>query len=38
MTGWDVLNYGAWVVSAIIAVIIVVDFLNVEKRKKHGAE
>jgi len=38
MTGWDMLNYGAWAVSAIIVVVIVVDFLKVEKRKKRGAE
>jgi hypothetical protein len=38
MSGWAVLNWGAWAVSAIIAVIILVDFLRVEKRNKHRAE
>jgi len=38
MTGWDVLNYGAWAVAAIIAVIILVDFLKVEKRNRNRAE
>jgi len=38
MSVWTLLNWGAWVVSAIIAVVILVDFLKVEKRNKHRAE
>jgi hypothetical protein len=38
MSGWDMLNYGAWGISAIIAVVILIDFLKVEKQKKNRAE
>lgn len=38
MNGWEMLNYGAWGISAIIAVVILIDFIKVEKRKKHRAE
>ena len=38
MSGWAILNLSAWVISAIIAVVLIIDFVKIEKRNKHRAE
>jgi hypothetical protein len=34
MDGWTILNWSAWVASAVIAAVILIDLIRVEKRGK----
>jgi len=38
MSVWTVLNCSAWIISAVIAVVLLIDFLKVERERKNQAE
>lgn len=38
MSAWTMINWGAWAASAVIALVILLDFIGVEKRRKERGE